>query len=358
MKKGKIFIKAALFLGIFLLIGTRLTGILIPKWISTTTQMKSFYELERNSIEVLGIGSSSMLMGFSPLTLWEEEGISSQSICSNVQSPQVAYAVLEEALKTQTPKVLLLGPMFLFEEYDMEENEVWVRSVADNMKWSKTKMDLVQEAIQGDENQSFSSYLFPLLRYHSRWEELGQEDYVPHHWLYDHMRGQLGAYNIAEVPSLSGRIQQDAEPLAYNEESKEYYDKILQLCRDKGIAVILITFPREDWDSQRHAGMAQYAKEQGVTYLDYNTDELLDGTGLDCSADFDDENHLNANGAIKVSRHLAAYLKEEYPLSDRRGDADYAWQWNVDLERFHQELETNWAFRAQELLEQEKSSSD
>jgi hypothetical protein len=47
--------------------------------------------------------------------------------------------------------------------------------------------------------------------------------------------------------------------------------------------------------------------------------------GFDFSTDMMDERgHLNAQGAEKLSQYLAAYLKANYGLPDRRGDPAYS----------------------------------
>jgi len=49
--------------------------------------------------------------------------------------------------------------------------------------------------------------------------------------------------------------------------------------------------------------------------------------GLDFYTDFADHAHLNAQGAKKYTAHLAAYLKQNYELPDRRGQKGYeSWE--------------------------------
>lgn len=45
----------------------------------------------------------------------------------------------------------------------------------DGMKLSKYKIASIRESMTEDENMA--SYIFPLLRYHSRWSELSSEDF-------------------------------------------------------------------------------------------------------------------------------------------------------------------------------------
>ena len=45
----------------------------------------------------------------------------------------------------------------------------------DGMHWSKSKIDNINASMTEDEK--FIEYLFPLLRYHSRWSDITSEDF-------------------------------------------------------------------------------------------------------------------------------------------------------------------------------------
>ena len=56
----------------------------------------------------------------------------------------------------------------------------------------------------------------------------------------------------------------------------------------------------------------------------------LEDIGLDWNTDTKDGgDHMNSAGAEKVSAYLADYLKDNYELTDHRGDKDYA-EWDRD----------------------------
>ena len=55
------------------------------------------------------------------------------------------------------------------------KSEAYNRMTLDGMKLSKYKIASIRESMTEDENMA--SYIFPLLRYHSRWSELSSEDF-------------------------------------------------------------------------------------------------------------------------------------------------------------------------------------
>ena len=60
----------------------------------------------------------------------------------------------------------------------------------------------------------------------------------------------------------------------------------------------------------------------------------MDGVGFDYASDLTDTSHCNRWGAEKVTSYVGAYLKENYDLPDRRGDAAYASAWDAAYERY------------------------
>ena len=67
-----------------------------------------FYELEDNTVDVLFLGSSHAFEDFNTGTLWDEYGMSSFILAGSVQPMWNTYFYLKEALKTQTPKLIVL----------------------------------------------------------------------------------------------------------------------------------------------------------------------------------------------------------------------------------------------------------
>lgn len=49
--------------------------------------------------------------------------------------------------------------------------------------------------------------------------------------------------------------------------------------------------------------------------------------------DFRDYDHMNTRGAEKLTRHLGAFLMENYELQDHREEAAYQ-SWNEDYQKY------------------------
>lgn len=71
-------------------------------------------------------------------------------------------------MKHETPKVVVFNVLAL--KYNEPQSEAYNRMSIDGMKWSMSKVNDIKASMTDEEN--FVDYIFPLLRYHSRWSEL------------------------------------------------------------------------------------------------------------------------------------------------------------------------------------------
>jgi hypothetical protein len=105
--------------------------------------------------------------------------------------------------------------------------------------------------------------------------------------------------------------------------NQELVRELIRICRARGVEVVLFTPPahdcyRRELDAaalaRMHAATASLRSELGVRHLDYFVDRRFD------DADFLDGDHLNAHGAEKFSRLLAADLEQSSSPQAETGD--------------------------------------
>ena len=78
----------------------------------------------------------------------------------------------------------------------------------------------------------------------------------------------------------------------------------------------------------------KYLKEKEIPFLSFWDPDVA---GIDCASDYRDFAHYNIFGAMKVTRVLGNYLRDEYDLTDHRQDSDYE-SWNQDYQTFEEKL--------------------
>ena len=255
--------------------------------------------------------------------------------CDDAGAPLPA-TLLREALEYETPKVVLLNIQAM--TIPEQDTESYNRMVFDGMRWSKNKLEAILETRMEEEH--LTEYLFPLLRYHDRWKELTAEDF---RYAFQERpeRSYNGYYLRADIrPYTEFPAERRKPDYTFPEKNYEYLDRIEALCREKGIALVLMKAPSlyPEWPEPYEEQVETYAEEHGLLYL--NTLEEAEAIGLDFSTDTYDEGlHLNVYGAEKVSSWLGRILKERYGLSDQRSDSRVASVYNEKLTRYEAEKE-------------------
>lgn len=322
MKNKTFFIKSAAFILVLLICILRINAILLPKFTSadgwpTTSTFLKFYDLEKNSVDVLFLGSSHMVAAMNPVQLYDDYGISGYNLGSEQQNLFVSYYWLKEALKYQNPKVVVLDCYFLervsFQPFNSEES--FIRKAFDYMRWSEVKCEAVHELCKVDQEQSELSYYLTNIRFHSRWMSLSEGDFASRTEVmnYDGLKG----YKV--LTDCYG--EEDYEPIVEGQDNSMgetvdmmhvYLDKIVDLCRQNNIELILIKTPYKYEDAGMHNAISAYAKENDVPFYDFNEKGLYEVVGYDFAEDNCEASHVNAKGAAKLTDFIGKLLQTKW----------------------------------------------
>ena len=307
--------------------------LLRPKYMGDVTEgaLTAEYYKAYGDHDVLFVGDCEVYENFSTVQLWREYGINSFIRGGAQQLVWQSYYLLEDALRYETPDVVVFNVLSLM--YNEPQNEAYNRMALDGMRWSKTKWNAIKASMCEGENMI--DYIFPILRYHSRWNELTSEDFK--YWFKKDIISFNGYYLRTEIMP-AGEFP-PARPLAdpnFGDKAMEYLDKMTELCKEKGIQLVLIKSPSlyPHWYDEWDANMEQYAKDHGITYI--NMLKIAESEiGIDYSLDtYDAGLHMNVTGAEKCSSYLGKILKEKFFLEDHRGDADMSEYWDEVGKRY------------------------
>lgn len=328
VKKRIISVCAALLAVVMLLYLATL--LLMPKYMSQSREgalIAEYYEEtdKGNTHQVILVGDCEVYESFVPATLWNEYGITSYIRGSAQQLTWQSYYLLEETFKYEKPEVVVFNVLAV--KYGEPQNEAYNRMTLDGMRWSQSKLGAVNASMT--EEESFASYIFPLLRFHSRWQELSGEDF---RYMFGRDKVSHNGYLMqTAVKPMESKMEGD-ELLDYTlpESSFEYLDKMKALCEENGAELVLIKAPTNTWKywwyDEWDAQIADYAKKNGLDYYNFIGNEEI---GLDWSRDTYDEGiHLNVYGAEKLTSYFGKILSEKYGLADLRDDSDISEVWN------------------------------
>lgn len=328
VKKRIISVIAVLLILILLLYLATL--ILMPKYMSVSKEgaLISEYYTEAdlgNTHQVIFVGDCEVYESFVPPVLWDEYGITSYIRGSAQQLIWQSYYLLEETFEYESPDVVVFNVLSM--KYGEPQNEAYNRMTLDKMRWSKIKADAIKASMTEEEN--FASYIFPLLRFHSRWNELSAEDF---RYMFKRDKVSHNGYlmQTSVVPKESDRTGEELMDYTLPEIGFEYLDKMKKLCEENGAELVLIKSPTnswkfwwyDEWDRQIEA----YAEKNGLDYYNFIDEEDI---GLDWSRDtYDGGIHLNVYGAEKMTLYFGKILSEVYGVEDLRTDDGISGVWD------------------------------
>lgn len=296
----------------------------------TTITVRGIYAEPKDTLDVISIGASTSRATLMPLTLWQTCGITSYSLATPYQSAQASYYLLLDALRNQSPKVVILNSSFLFASSNSSAKNEYLRMTMAAMRPSLIKLRMELDFSRTEDDLTLQSLLFPLLHFHGNYlENVHAEDFLLKGYFSQHPLKGTSVYFIRYEGELPGDyLEQAQETVRYNPSELSYVEKMLEVCKEKDIQVLFIAPPKIGWTQQHHDLSAQFCEQNGYLFLDFNEPDVLRNTGFDSATDFDDPGmHANVWGQLKLSTYLANFLKDNCSLEDHRSNARYS-AWN------------------------------
>lgn len=280
-------------------------------------QSQTIIQDQKEKLDILAVGNSDLYSGFNPLQLWHEKGYTSFVAGAPMQNMKLSYEMVKLAFKYHTPKVLILEVDQFF--------------------------DAREKAIepQGYEYTA-KKYSYPLLKNTNEFEDIQKEKYYSDKGLTGRMNNQGYYYNNTIKPYHNGfsYMNSNKKNNTIVSFTKTYLPKIVALTKENNCEVLLVWLPSQTTATQkRHEIIQSFVDKYDLTFIDFNVEQY--NTGFDWETDSRDAgNHLNYNGACKMTKFLGEYLSQNYQLNDNRQQSSYQ-RWNEMYKEFIVQIENN-----------------
>lgn len=324
----------ALFIGLLCL----LTRLLQPKYMDDLTEgsMISQYYRYAGGHDVIFIGDCEVYANFTPMELYREAGITAYVRGTPQQLIWQSYYVLRDTLRYETPRAVVLNVNAM--RYDAPVSEEYNRLTIDGMRWSMDKVGIIQASMTEDED--FLSYVFPILRYHARFDKLTEEDFT---YLFQVKDTTWNGHLINQAVNPMGTlpVKKPLPSYTFSDVCYDYLDKIRTLCAENGIELILIKAPSAYpyWYDEYDVQMEDYAEKYGLSF--YNCLDYVGTVGISYETDtYDGGLHMNLAGATKLSRWFAGVLAENHGIPDHRNDPQTSAVYDDMLRQYDLEIQT------------------
>ncbi|MCM1087418.1 MAG: hypothetical protein NC419_04630 [Muribaculaceae bacterium] len=295
--------------------------------------MHELYKQE--NIETLFLGSSHVFCGYDPEILDEGLGENTYLASTPVQKVDGSYYLLKEALKKNPIKKVYLD-MFFWQYRDIpaERNSmqlVYTYCITDNMKNNWNKVEYLLNASDCDQyiegflpSARYGNYLLDRKRIERIVKSKRNEAYINYEnapkYFY---KGSMVSPGSPGNPKMITTIDKpEIIESVISGYSLKYLDKIVKLCKEEGIHLVLVTTPFTDFYIQAignydvfYEYVKNYAEANGIEYYDFNLcrTDILD---MD-NEDFMDYHHLSGAGAVKYSA-LFADVMDSYDEMERQ----------------------------------------
>lgn len=323
MKKN--IMKTILFLAIAVVLLLGVQRVLnVSNHFSEHTEMvfDGYYSEKENTLDAVLIGNSHIYKFWQSAFAWEQNGLATLPLSTSDMPASVVKNMAIEALKTQKPKVLVIDATEFAEAEADENNKIFL--ILNNMKFSSNYIDMIENYCDytGITGLDKMKYYFPILQFHSRWNDVKARDFVATYpsYLNSCYLPDFLEDTIEDRPHVS---TQERLPIA--EKSEESLRDLLEWCAQQECEVLFLTSPV--FLEEERLAMFNYVgdiiEEYGFDFLNYNDEGAFEQFGFEVGVDYQDKSHTNINGSWKFTQVFGQYLIDEYGLTDHRGESTY-----------------------------------
>ena len=318
----------------FALLFSLVQTVLTPKYLQSSSGMAYglYHGLARDT-EYLFLGTSQAYAAVDARELTESYGLNAYDFGSGGLPFAIMPYFLSEFLRYEHPQYVFAEVSTILRPVDEITDQQIAYCYAPFRPSAEKRSSLRLIGFSGTELLARDA--FPIFIYHNRWDSLELEDaaylFFP---LIQALRNNERFASIPAVAEVLNNVLLNRGHLAIEKtrearlvyepggsgsipplpaENAAALEQLADLCRARGVTLILFKTPTPQWTAEQSAAAAAAAAELGIEYLELH--DYLDEIGIDAQTDFADGTHLNASGAAKVTAFMAHYIRQELPLS-------------------------------------------
>ena len=300
--------------------------------------------LDADEVDVVFIGDSTEAFGIAPIELYKNTGICSYTLGTSRQPFEMSYYLMRDVFSRWSPAVIVVNASGLIQ--DDSNNDLGWRYVLENYPNNSIKVAMAKTYDEQGYDGGFLSVFFPIIKYHSRWTELSDKDFLLKGRKEYYSLGQWitgGTYGVGditeeEVNTVAAHMLEGSRTIRYNgtavttetieeplydpivsDEMLDYLMKMKKLCDENSAQLVLVKIPqlcypqnRSAWTEQKSNAVKQICEKYSVPFWDIMYDI---NTGIDWKSDtYDAGKHMNFRGAQKITNVLGQYLTDSFSL--------------------------------------------
>ena len=295
-----------------------------------------FYREKKGSLDAVYFGGSEVNAFWQPTFGWNDRGIAVWDYTVDSVPADAMKYMMMEVHKTQ-PQALFIISLGAFKKDTAVGSMEAIHRLIDYMPFSLNKVRMIHHLVEGTEYTGLDrlEFYFPIIRFHTRWDELGKwvlgaadEDY----------KSSRHRYNFRNnVLDIREDYHQSDERVPVPEDIKAAITEVLDYCDEQQLQVLFVKTPQARLNETlgRMNTIEDMITARGYLCLDLLKN--VEDTGLNLQTDFYNRFHTNVHGSLKYSHDLADYLVEHYGFTDKRGTAGWE-SWDEAAEAYIETL--------------------
>ena len=321
-------VRGIVFVG-FVAIGFGLIQTLFMRKSGSSAAIRDFYETPHD-VDVIAVGPSYVYCTYNTVEAYRVAGLSSYLPCTPCQPIEASYYFLKEAFKSYRPRVAVLGAtMFVWDAKPYVCADAFLHEATDSMPFNFDKIKMLDDCVL---TEAIETHLFPFMKYHSRWRELGKDDFSRHFVNRSLFEGFKIMDKIFDSKGNKLIDLMDVAPAPVHPECLAWLNRFASLAKENGCPLVLLISPRFDSDRRRlgrYVPLCQRARELGIEVLNLNELSFTND-------DFYDGDHLNVIGSEKATKHIVKFLQEHFDLKPSMSDAEKS-RWEEMSKRYDEQ---------------------
>lgn len=295
----------------------------------TKQRFDDFYALKENSLDMVFVGSSHSYCTFDPDIIDTGLNLSSFQMGTPLQHPDTTFYELKEIYKTQHPKYVVMELYWdvLDDKFDLKQansffevlksediKKEYIKNVfplSDKIKYALLPIRYQQDyfAYEGNEMEKELEEKYGVTKKQTE-KQVGEEYYRSKGYVYSN---QLMVSTKYDTTNQFRNF--DGNNFEINKTQKKYIDNIIKLCSDEGSKLIFVTAPIANVSMDHiknydkvHNTLAALAAENGIPYIDYNTEN--EKRHLLTNENFRDDAHMNHSGVEIIDWDFIKWFTE------------------------------------------------
>ncbi len=286
-------------------------------------RFKEFYETEKNTIDMVFVGSSHSYCSFDPENFDSRLGSNSFQLGMPLQRPDATYFTLREVYNYQKPKVVVMEAYWNMFSGNSEIRQA--KTLFQSLKNPELEAEYLDTVFSASEKLRYNIPLFNYQKDYFSFSSKGILENMEENWdltpyreadqnEYYKDRGYVFCDSTMAADEF-GRTNQfngaDGRNFEMSKIQISYLEKIAELCEQNGSTLILVTAPVANTSLSRiknydliHKKMTELAASINVQYIDYNELQYMFN-----DANFRDDAHMNDSGVKILNAHFADFLE-------------------------------------------------